>query len=100
MLRYRAHGFLPVRALGHTTHREAFWTFGAAPVYGETPTAQGIFWTNCIGEHRCAAGAGLLLKLAGELCEARSLGSLTPPFSVSGIPQTWTQTKQARACSC
>ena len=31
-------------------YREAFWAFGQAPVYGNTPNAQGIFWTNCIGK--------------------------------------------------
>ena len=49
----KAHARTHRRQHAHTythTHREAFWTFGQAPVYGEKPTAQGIFWTNCIGE--------------------------------------------------
>ena len=37
-------------------HRQAFWTFGQAPIYGQTPTEQGIFWTNCIDVVDCGGG--------------------------------------------
>ena len=35
-------------ALLPDAQREEFWKFGAAPVYGQTPSAHGIFFTNCI----------------------------------------------------
>ena len=67
----------------------AFWSFGQAPAFGDEPTAQGIFWTNCIGV-RPAAAMPVLERVPPAACDTND-----HPFRGW---QTWTPPEVALAC--